>query len=189
MSILTAAQVEADVNYLMESLDVNKRLIPSASELLKKSTAIPLLAIVLSFFSTILFYVSSEWNEKTIAGFFHFFTNEAWVVVAPCVVIGLVFIVFSYNQLMMYLSVPEDVRNTSFILNHLRKVTSRVGSTFIGLMICAVFLTPLSPWFACAIPGLLFALIFAVGFIVGGEINRLGTGMALEKISNLLKKI
>lgn len=188
MSNLTAAQVDADVNYLINSLEVNKRLIPSASFLLKKSSFIPLLAIVLSFLSDVVFYVSSEWSEVTVSGFFHFFMTEGWVVTVPTAIVGVFFVLFTYSKLMMYMTVPESVRNKSLILNHLRKVTSRVVKFFMFLMACSVILSALSPWFTFAIPGLLFALIFAVGFTIGAEINRFGTGLALEKISSLIQK-
>ncbi|WP_261643061.1 hypothetical protein [Erwinia mallotivora] len=189
MSILTAAQVEADVNYLINGLEVNKRLIPAASTLFKKSSAIPLVTVLLSFLSTVVFYVSSEGNELGIAEFCHFFMTEAWVVVVPSAIIGLFFILFTYNKLMMYFSVPVEVRKKSIILNHLKEITARIVKVFISLMICSVILTPISPWFTFAIPGLLLVLMFATGLIVGAEINRFGTGMALEKISGLLKKI
>ncbi len=189
MSILTAAQVEADVNYLIDGLEANKRLIPASSALLKKSSVIPLLTIFMSALSTVVFYVSSEWSELSVADFFHFFMTEAWVVVAPAAIIGLFFILFTYNKLLMYYSVPEEVRKKSVILIHLKKITVRIVKLFIAMMVCSVVLAALSPWFTFAIPALLLVLIFAAGFIVGAEINRFGTGLALEKISKLINKI
>lgn len=188
MANLTAAQVEEDVNYLIEGLDINKRLIPSASTLLKKSAAIPFLTILLSFISTIVFYLSSDWNERTLYGFSHFFLNEGWVVVAPAAIIGAIFMAFTYSKLMMYFTVPEDVRKNSLILNHLQKITVRVVKFFIFMMFLSLVLAAFNPLFTFAIPALLFVMIFAMGFIVGSEINRFGTGLALEKVSSLIKK-
>lgn len=189
MANLTTAQVEADVNYLMDSLGASNRLIPSASTLLKKSSVIPIVTIFLSFLSTVVFYFSAAWNEKNISGFLHFFLNEGWAVVAPAALIGVIFMMFTYGKLMMYFTVPEDVRSKSIILNHLHKVAGRVIKSFIIMMVLSVMLAAVSPWFTFAIPGLLFVMIFSVGLIVGSEINRLSAGIALEKISNLIKKI
>ncbi|NIG16232.1 hypothetical protein [Pantoea sp. Cy-640] len=189
MGNLTVEKLEADVNFLINSLDSSKRLIPSLSELLKKTSSIPLIAVALSFFSTVVFYFSSAWNEKTVAGYMHFFGTEGWVVVVPTAIIGLFFILLTYSKVTMYLTLPEDVRTESIILQHLCKVTSRTAFIFIFLMFCSVVLAALSPWFTFAIPALLLIMMFAMGIIIGSEINRLGSGMALEKISSLIKKI
>jgi hypothetical protein len=189
MSNFTVAQVEADVNYLMSSLDTNKRLIPSVAVLLRKSSFIPLLTILLSFISTAVFYFGSSWNEKTLDGFLHFFLTEGWVVVAPTIIIGAIFTLFTYNKLMMYLTVSDDVRSKSVILTHLQKLTVRIVKVFMLMMLVSVMLASTSPLFTFAIPVILLAMLFAIGLIVGAEINRLGTGLALEKISNLIKSI
>ena len=134
MGNLTVEKLEADVNFLINSLDSSKRLIPSPSELLKKTSSIPLIAVALSFFSTVVFYFSSAWNEKTVAGYMHFFGTEGWVVVVPTAIIGLFFILLTYSKVTMYLTLPEDVRTESIILQHLCKVTSRTAFIFIFLM-------------------------------------------------------
>jgi hypothetical protein len=189
MGNFTVEQVEADVNYLMDSLDSNKRLIPSPSVLLKKASSIPLLSVALSFISTAVFYFSAAWNEKTITGYMHFLATEGWAVVVPTAIIGLFFVLLTYNKLLMYLTLPKDVRNKSIILQHLHKVTSRTITLFIFLMVCSVLLAAMSPWFSFAIPALLLIMMFAMGIAIGSEVSRLGSGMALEKISNLIKKI
>ena len=95
---------------------------------------------------------------------------------------------FTYSKLMMYFTVPEDVRKNSLILNHLQKITVRVVKFFIFMMFLSLVLAAFNPLFTFAIPALLFVMIFAMGFIVGSEINRFGTGLALEKVSSLIKK-
>ena len=189
MGNLTVEQVEADVNYLMDSLDSNKRLIPSPSVLLKKTSFIPILSVVLSFISTVVFYFSADWNEKTIAGFIHFLATEGWAVVVPTTIIGLFFVLLTYNKLLMYLTLPEDVRSKSIILQHLHRVTRTTISLFICLMVGSVVLATISPWFSFAIPALLLIMMFALGIVIGSEVSRLGSGIALEKISQLIKKI
>jgi hypothetical protein len=56
-------------------------------------------------------------------------------------------------------------------------------------MIVSSLLSGISVWFALAVPALLFALFVVTSILVSAEINRLGAGMALEKISSLIKKI
>jgi len=189
MGNLTVEQVEADVDYLMDSLGSNKRLIPSPSVLLRTTSSIPLLSVVLSFISTVVFYFSADWTEKTTAGFLHFLATEGWVVILATAIIGLFFMLLTYNKVLMYFTLPEDVRNKSTILQHLNKVASRTVNLFVFLMMCSAALAAISPWFTFAIPALLLFMMFTVGIIISSEVNRLGSGMALDKISNLIKKI
>ena len=49
MGNLTAAQIEADVNFLINGLDANHRQIPSATELMKRSAAIPFFTVLLVY--------------------------------------------------------------------------------------------------------------------------------------------
>jgi hypothetical protein len=49
MANLTAVQVETDVDLLMSCLAANHREIPSAASLMKRSSALPLFAAMLSF--------------------------------------------------------------------------------------------------------------------------------------------
>lgn len=120
MGNLTVEQVEADVDYLMGSLGSNKRLIPSPSVLLRTTSSIPLLSVVLSFISTLVFYFSADWTEKTTAGLLYFLATEGWVVILATTIIGLFFMLLTYNKVLMYFTLPEDVRNKSTILQHLK---------------------------------------------------------------------
>jgi len=90
---------------------------------------------------------------------------------------------------MMYMAVPEDARRKSILLSHLKKIAQRTVMIFLTLMVIATVCSSVINWLAFGIPLLLFILLFAVNLVVGAEINRLGAGIALEKISKLINKI
>ncbi|MES4615579.1 hypothetical protein V2154_23825 [Ewingella sp. CoE-038-23] len=191
MSNFTRAEVDADIAMLTNKFSSGIRIIPSNSDLFKKCFFIPVIAFFLSCVSTLVFYFVSSIKYKYAYsdGYINFLTSEGWVVIVPTVIVGVLFAFMTYNNLIMYMAVPEDIRRKSVILSHLRKLVKRTVALFLILMVFSALLSGLIPWLAFAIPALLFALLFAISLVVGSEINRLGAGLALEKISNLIKKI
>jgi len=189
MTNLTAAQVEADVDRLMGSLGANQREIPSATSLMKRSSALPLFSAALSILSTLIFYLSFNREDTSMEGFLNFFVSEGWYLLAITVGIGLFVFLMTYNNQLTYLSLPSSIRNESLIVSHLGKIVRKSVITFCLLMIMSCLLSGISVWFAIAVPALLLALFVITSILVSAEINRLGAGLALEKISNLIKKI
>lgn len=189
MANLTTAQVEADVDLLMDCLGAKYREIPSAASLLKRSSALPLFAVVLSVLSNLVFYYSFYKEDATISGFLSFFVSEGWYLIAITAGIGLFVFFMVYNNQLTYLSLPSNVRNKSLIVSHVSKIVRKSVVAFCSLMIVSSLLSGISVWFALAVPALLLALFVVTSILVSAEINRLGAGMALEKISSLIKKI
>ena len=189
MQNLTVADVNADISMLMEGFSSDKRIVPSSSHLLKMSVTLPLTAISLSFLSAVIIFLTGYKVELTLLSFFDYFLSDGWIFVAPTIVVGLLFSLMTYNNIMLYLAVPEDIRQKSLLLSHFKLLAKRTILLFLKLMVAAIFLSGVSTWFAFAISGLLFALLFIVSLIVGSEINRLGVGIVVDKISSLVKSI
>jgi uncharacterized membrane protein len=189
MNTITTADINADMSMLMGSFSSETRRIPSSAALFKISTAVPLIALVLSMLSDIIGYISLYKSESSVGGFYDYLLSDGWAVLLPTAIIGLLFTFMSYNNLMMYMAVPEDARRKSLVLSHLKKVAQRTVFIFLTLMVLAAVFSGIISWLAFGIPLLLFILLFAVNLVVGAEINRLGAGIALEKISKLINKI
>jgi len=189
MSNLTAESVNADIAFLTDSFQSGHRHIPSFSNILKKSATIPLISLVLSLISTITTYFFTSYSATSVAGYIEFLFNEGWVIVGATAVVGLIFTLLMYNNFLTYMAVPNEIRGKSLVINHLKSVARRTVIFFLFLMVVSSLLAALTPWFAGAIPLLLFIMMFVVNLVVGAEINRLGAGLALEKISKLINKI
>lgn len=189
MSNLTAIQINEDLDLLYNNLAASKRQIPAATTLISRSLVFPLFSVLLSFLSIAVFYVSTDGKNMSISGAVDFFTSEGWYFVLATAVVGLVITLFVYNNQILYMSVPESVREKSLILKHLSKVLRKSVLISALLMTVCVFLSAFSGWFVFAIPVLTLVLFFAINMILSAEISRLGAGVALEKISDLIKKI
>ncbi|KGT92355.1 hypothetical protein [Enterobacter cancerogenus] len=191
MSQFTKAEIDADMAMLTEKIASGGTVIASSTDLLKKSFFIPALSILLSLVNTWTFYYINSLTYKYAysEGYIDFLMSDGWVVLIPTVVIGVLFSFMAYNNLLIYLTIPDEVRKTSLVVGHLEKIVFRTVIFFLGLMLISVILSSFISWFAFGVPILEFALFFVVNLIVGMEINRLGAGLALEKISSLIKKI
>lgn len=189
MNNLTAADVEADIAMLMDSFNVQKRSIPSLGMLMSRSAVVPGFSLFFSIISTVIFYSSTDKESASLSGFFDFFMKEGWYLVAATLIVGLIFSIMTYCNLLTYMAVPEDARKKSIIILHLKRVTRKTVFFFLGLIVASCILSGLSPWFTVAIPALTLVLFIVVNVIVGMEISRLGIGVFLQKLSVLVKKI
>lgn len=188
MSNFTMAKVDDDVSMLIESLSSSHRLIPSSLQLLMLSFVVPVISLIAAFMSDVIGYASLSGSQLSLQGYYFYFLSNGWAVIVPPLLIGLLFAFMTYNNIMLYMAVPEDTRRNSLVLSHLRKVAKRAVNFFLLLMFTSEILSVIKAWAALAIPALEFALLFAVNMIVGAEINRLGADLTLEKISNLIKR-
>ncbi|MGF6477309.1 type III secretory pathway component EscU [Pantoea dispersa] len=189
MTNFTMAKVDADVSMLMDSLSSSHRLIPSSFQLLRLSLVVPAISLIAALMSDVIGYVSLFGSQSSLEGYYYYLLSDGWAVMIPTVIIGLLFAFMTYNNLMLYMAIPESTRHASLILSHLRKIAKRTVTMFLLLMFVAAFLSLFKSWVSLVIPALEFILLFVLNMIIGAEISRLGAGLALEKISHLIKKI
>ncbi|HAU5565808.1 TPA: hypothetical protein JD264_18625 [Serratia fonticola] len=184
-----ASDISADLSMILDGFSQDERIVPSALDIFKLSALMPIVSLLLSFISLSLVYFSGYKPALNLNGFMEYFLSDGWVFLAPTIVVGMVFMLMAYNNMTLYLTIPEETRARSLVIEHLKKLAYRIVIFFATLMLISTFLSCYSTWFAFGVPALEFALLFAVNMVVGVEINRLGAGLVIEKISNLIKKI
>lgn len=189
MKGLFASDVSADLAMLMEGFSMDKRIVPSVSDSFKLSAKIPLLAVFMSFLSALIVFLTGYNPVLTLNALADYFLSDGWVFIVPTLVVGLLFTFMAYNNLLLYLAIPESFRKRSLVVKQLRKVVKRTVGFFVLLMVISTLLSFYSTWFAFAVPGLLFCMLFIINLVVGAEISRLGAGIAVDKISKLISKI
>ncbi|MEJ5174668.1 hypothetical protein [Erwinia sp. MYb416] len=189
MKGLLASEVSADLTMLMEGFSMQNRIVPSASDSFKLSAVIPLTALFMSFISASVVYFTGYNPVLTLNAFVDYFLTDGWIFIAPTLVVGLLFTFMAYSNLLLYLAIPQSFRKRSLVVQHLKKVAKRIAGFFVLLMMISTLLSGYSTWFAFAVSGLLFALLFIINLVVVAEINRLGAGIAVEKINKLISKI
>ncbi|KHE00988.1 hypothetical protein NL54_13120 [Pantoea stewartii] len=188
MANLTTAQVNADITMLTNGFSSDERVIPSNSSLIKTSFFVPALSVFLSLLSTVSVYLPGS-APKSIEGYFEFLLSDGWIVVLPTAIVGMLFALMAYNNMIMYMTIPQHVRQSSLILSHLKNIAKKTIIFFLVLMCVSTVLAGFYSWFAFGVTALEVVLFFTINIAIGAEVNRLGAGVALEKISNIIKKI
>jgi hypothetical protein len=189
MNNLTFDKIDADISYLMDGVSTHNNHVPSPFTLLKLSMVVPFASVFFTLISMLTIYVFYKGDDATFSGYFSYLLSDGWVVLVPTIVIGMFFSFMAYNNLIMYMSVPKGLREKSIILKHLRIVVYRTAKIFMLLMLAAALVSGFYSRLAFAIPLLEVMTFFGVNIVVSAEINRLGAGIALEKISKLISKI
>ncbi|MEA9392707.1 hypothetical protein SJI19_19565 [Acerihabitans sp. TG2] len=190
MSELSVRGVNEDLSLLVNSLSDSDKLIPSFVEIAKRSMVIPCFSIALSFIGVVNFYLSLMAERAiSLSNFRVFFWEEGWYPVAASVVVGLLFFIMSYTNLTLYMTIPSDIRNKSLVMKHIRGLIKKTILIFISLICLVTVFTGVVPALTFAVPGITFVFLFAINIVVSVEVNRLGMGPMMEKISKLIKKI
>lgn len=189
MSELTSSAVKKDLSDVLKYFELNSMGIAPHGSLIRLSLIVPMFSISFSVLSVIVVYLSNYGLDGREGGVFRYFMTDGWALVLPTFITALFFSLMAYNNLMLYLSIPLEVKRSSIVITHLKNVVKRmVISFFIALFIFSL-LSWVSPWFAVAIPVMQLVFLFVVNIVVSSEINRLGIGLALEKFSTLINKI
>lgn len=189
MMKLTPSVLKDDISNLIESLSLREFEIPSRTVLFKGSFFVPLLSTFASVFGAILIYAKGAISYGVSDGIISFFISDGWVLVVPTVIGGLLFSVMAYNNLLIYFSLPEDIRLTSVVISHLRNLVVLSLKVFLLALFFLCVMSWYSPWLAVAIPVSQFLFLFVINIFIGSEINRLGIGYGMNKIVGLIKKI
>lgn len=189
MENFTVAKINADISMITDGFSSGDRVIPSPAKLLKTSILVPAVAVTLSFLSILTVYVSVYGSEISVAGYWEYLISEGWAVILPTALVGVFFSFMIYGNLVGYLTIPEGVRAKSILFSHLRKLARRTVALFLLLMVSAALLAGFKPWLAFGVPALEVALLFVLNLVIGSEVNRLGAGLLMEKVSTLIKNI
>lgn len=183
-------RIKEDVTMVLNSFNAVNRTVPSIKQILKISAAIPMIAISLSIINVIWFFTfyseslsfGREYYLSEILGGFLYVT-------IPTFVIGMLLFVMLYNNAILYLSIPEKAREESLLISHIRSVVKRISIGFITLNVFFILFSGVAPILVYATPLSTFLLLFTFGLVVSAEINRLGIGPVMVKLSELVKKI
>lgn len=186
---ITMMEVNEDIQSLIINMSRAGRRLPSVAQLLRLGIKIPFFTMLCSLAGLSVIYISKPSYQGDTLGFFSFIFFEGWIVHVLCVALGAIFFLMSYFSLNTYLSIPEECFSKSIVLKHLKNTARKTVYFFMALMIASVFMTLISPRFVFLIPTLQIVMFFIVNIVISFEINRLGAGIFMEKLADIIKKI
>lgn len=182
-------RVREDVTMILNSFNANNMVIPSIKQILKISTFLPLVAIALSILNVMFFFT---FHSESLSFGREYYWDEVLggllYAALPTVIVGFLLFVMFYNNAVLYLSIPEDTRNKSLLIRHIRTVVKRISIGFIALNVIFILFAGMAPILVFATPLSTFLLLFTFGFVVSAEVNRLGMGPIMDKLSEIVRK-
>lgn len=185
----SSQEIKADISFLIKGISESDYDVPSVKNVMKISLFTPVCTVISSLISVFLYYLSTAWSKEYYGGFWNYFFSDGWVFIAPCIAVGFVFFMMTYNNALLYLSVPKVLRGNSLILVHLKGLASKIVFSTVSLMFLLSLLTPFLNISLYLIPAIQFLLLFVVNIVIGLEVNRLGVGFFFEKLVSVIKKI
>lgn len=190
--ILTQNDINNDIKMLSDSVTDIHRPLVSPGKALKLALFWPGICVlsyaVAVIWMVVKFIPPDEPFFASLSPYIHYLGGNfaaAAVGTVFALGIGLGF----YGPALMYLTIPEDIRNKSIIINRAKRIVKKVGGFF---LVCHFALALLTCFISDAIygmPVLVMLSFFITKGIISAEIARYGVAPAMKKMVSLARKI
>lgn len=191
--ILTQNDINNDIKMLSDSVTDIHRPLVSSGEALKLALFWPGICVLCYAMVTILMVLNfvpspdAYGDPISLLSADGLYGNFAAVAVGTVFALGIGF--GFYGPALMYLTIPEDIRNKSIIINRLKKIVKKVGGFF---LVCHFALALFACFYRDAIYGMpvlvILSFLITQG-IISAEIARYGVAPAMKKMVSLARKI
>ncbi len=175
--ILTHDDVKNDIRKVMDKLGNGSLKLANPLQAFKLSALYTLPCTVLYALTTLYIYMVISNSATVIYGF---------LIMLLC---SMLLTVIQYSNTLMYLSMPDDVRRESIVINKIKKTYLRVVSLTVIVNIVATLVFFLTKQYLIAIPVCFIAGFVLNQVVLSAEISRYGIGVLIEKTSGLMKRI
>ncbi|MGE9553659.1 hypothetical protein ACQPT2_21280 [Erwinia amylovora] len=186
---LTQSEVRKDAELIFKSVQDDASHMPSALQALKISSLFPLACLASYALSMVWIVISfSPPDDMWINPIIHYL-GGVLAFGAFTVILTLVLIATFYGPSLVYLAIPEKVRDSSAILLKIKRLSRNFGGvlTFVNFLYAVVCAFYPSAFYGA--PFLLLMSYIVFQLVINAELVRYGIAPLMEKISSLLKKI
>lgn len=192
MATMTRTDISNDVNMLLQNLEDKHRPLVSPIAALKLSMTWPI-ACVMGYVMALLWMAFNFTPDQDLFGNSVGFTQKLEGEIsftAFLIVMALGVGASLYNSALVYLSFDEGTRNSSLIINRIKRLISRLA---IGALVLnwtfALMSVLFRPEFIMFGGAFFVASIIVIQIIVSSELTRYGIAGAMNKFARLVKKI
>lgn len=112
-----------------------------------------------------------------------------WISIGATVVVAVFFMLINYSTVLVYLSIPEDIRNRSTLITSLRSTVKKIVLYLWGSATLLSLVGMISDWgilLAGSIPAVLFISIFVTNGYLGIQSTRYGLGPLMSTASKMM---
>ncbi|MFJ5375133.1 hypothetical protein ACIPTP_21660 [Pectobacterium versatile] len=196
---ITNADVKADFSIILQGIRSDNRNIASPLDSLLVSLVFPVAMMLTCLVANGVFFLKAiygiergEWDLDTYFSAFHIYMDSSILLPSIYATILMVFIftACAYVNVLIYLSIPEDVRRKSIILRVITKGIMRIAFSIwtISVLITMTGFFIDNTFILNCFPILVFISLFVFNLYLGYETARYGLSPAIGVLSDLMKK-
>jgi len=114
-----------------------------------------------------------------------------WISIGMTAAITIFFILINYSTVLVYLSIPEDIRNRSKIITSIKGTVKKMALFLWGCATLLSFVGMMSDWgglLAGSIPAVLFISIFVTNGYLGIQSARYGLGPLMSTANRIVSR-
>ncbi len=189
--VITQNDVKNDFHVLISSINDGDKTLVRRRDALKISMLWPVSSVV-------GYFISMVWLSMTYQPYVNHFDNIVTLFDEYKFALGFgaisfilaLFIGFSlYVPALAYLSVGNEVRNKSLILNNLKCLVIKLGVITLLANISLAVVTVFIPYLLVVAPFMMMITFVIMQMIISAEIGRYGLGLVFSKLCEIAKKI
>ena len=114
-----------------------------------------------------------------------------WISLGVTTVVAIFFILINYSSVLVYLSIPEDIRNRSIIITSIRSTVKKMALVIWGSATLLSLVGIITDWgilLAGSVPALLFISIFVTNGYLGLQSARYGLGPLMSTANKMMNR-
>jgi hypothetical protein len=114
-----------------------------------------------------------------------------WISLGVTTVVAIFFILINYSSVLIYLSIPEDIRNRSIIITSIRSTVKKMALVLWGSAILLSIVGIIFDWgilLAGSVPAVLFVSIFVTNGYLGIQSARYGLGPLMSTANKMISR-
>ena len=184
---------------IIAGIGSDERPVPSPKEAFKIVAIYPVMMVTTVILLWFAFYAVMVFTGDNEGQNLKFYFEAAqlvmgyggWISVGVTFVSAMIFILINYSTALIYLSIPEDVRNRSKIITSIKSRVGNMSLTLWGGATLLSFVGMFSNWMillAASVPVALFISIFVINGYLGIQSARYGLGTLMSTANKVISK-
>lgn len=195
----TNGEAKKEIAEIIAGIGSDERPVSSSKEAFKIVAIYPVMMVLTVILMWFIFYAMMVLTGDNTGQKISFYFEAAqlimgyggWISVGATIVIAVFFMLINYSTVLIYLSIPEDIRRRSKIIASMRSMIKKMCLTlWVGATLLS-FVGILSHWMilmAVSVPAVMFISIFIVNGYIGMQSARYGLGVVMSTANKMLSQ-
>lgn len=197
--VYTNGEAKKEIAEIIAGIGSDERPVSSSKEAFKIVAIYPVMMVLTVILMWFIFYAMMVLTGDNTGQKISFYFEAAqlimgyggWISIGATIVIAVFFMLINYSTVLIYLSIPENIRRRSKIIASMRSMIKKMCLTlWVGATLFS-FVGILSHWMilmAVSVPVVMFLSIFIVNGYIGMQSARYGLGAVMSTANKMLSQ-